>query len=49
MLSHVHSERLPAKAKAARLSLGALVSNNLVNSYTLINSIKQVIKSDTHL
>jgi hypothetical protein len=35
MLSHVYSERLPAKAKAARLSLGALVFNNLINNYTL--------------
>jgi hypothetical protein len=49
MLSYVHSKQLPAKAKAARLFLGALVSDDLANNYTLINLTKQVIRGDTYL
>jgi hypothetical protein len=49
MLSHVHSKRLLAKAKVTRLFLGVLVSNNLVNSYTLTNLIRQVTKDDIYL
>jgi hypothetical protein len=49
MSSHIHSKQLPAKAKAARLSLGALMSNNLVNSYTPTDLTKQVIKDNTYL
>jgi hypothetical protein len=48
MLSHVYSKRLSAKAKAARLFLGALVFNNLVNSYILTNLTGQVIRDDVH-
>jgi hypothetical protein len=49
MLSHVHSKRLLAEAKAARLFLSVLVSNNLVNSYTLTDLTKQVIRGNVHL
>jgi hypothetical protein len=40
MLSYIHSKQLPAKVKTAKSSLGTLVFNNLVNSYTLINLTK---------
>jgi hypothetical protein len=49
MLFHVHSKRLLAKAKVARLSLSALVFNNLANNYTFTDLTKQVIKNNTHL
>jgi hypothetical protein len=49
MLSHVYSKQLPAKAKATKLSLGALVSNNLANSYTLTNLTEQVIRNKIYL
>jgi hypothetical protein len=49
MLSHIHNKRLPAKAKAARSSLNALVFNDLADGYTPINSTRQVIKDDAHL
>jgi hypothetical protein len=49
MLSHVHGEQLPAKAKAAKSFLGALVSNNLVNSYTFTDLTEQVIKDNVYL
>jgi hypothetical protein len=49
MLSHVHSERLPAEAKAARLFLSALVFNNLANSYTFTDLTGQVIRGNAHL
>jgi hypothetical protein len=49
MLSYIYSKQLPTKAEAARSSLGALVFNNLVNSYTLINLTRQVIKDNVYL
>jgi hypothetical protein len=49
MLSHVHSKQLPAKAETARLSLGVLMFNNLTDSYTSTNLIRQVTKDNTHL
>jgi hypothetical protein len=49
MLSHIYNKQLPAKAKAAKLSLGALVSDNLANSYILTDLTRQVIKDNTHL
>jgi hypothetical protein len=48
MLSYIYNKQLPAKAKAARLFLDALVFNNLVNGYTLINLTKQVIKDNIY-
>jgi hypothetical protein len=49
MSSYIYNKRLPAKAKAARSSLSALVSNNLADGYTSTDLTKQVIRSDTHL
>jgi hypothetical protein len=49
MLSHVYNKRLPAKAKAARLFLGALVFNDLADSYTLTNLTRQVIRDNVYL
>jgi hypothetical protein len=49
MSSYIHSKRLSAKAKTAKLFLSALVFNNLVNSYTLTNLTEQVIRDNTHL
>jgi hypothetical protein len=49
MLSHVYSKQLLAKAKIARLSLSALMFNNLADNYTLINLTKQVIKNNVYL
>jgi hypothetical protein len=49
MLSHIHSKRLPAKAKTAKLFLSALIFNNLINSYTLTDLTKQVIRGDVYL
>jgi hypothetical protein len=48
MLFYIYSKWLPAKAKVAKLFLGALVSNNLINSYILTDLTKQVIKDNTH-
>jgi hypothetical protein len=49
MSSYIHGKRLPAKAKAAKLSLGALVFNNLVNGYIPTDLTEQVIRGDAHL
>jgi hypothetical protein len=49
MLSYIYGKRLPAEAKAAKLSLNALVFNNLVNSYTFTDLTKQVIRDNIYL
>jgi hypothetical protein len=49
MLSYIYNKQLPAKVKAAKLFLSALMSNNLVDSYTSINLTEQVIKDSTYL
>jgi hypothetical protein len=48
MSFYIHGKRLPAKAEAAKLFLGALVFNDLVDSYTLTNLTGQVTRDNTH-